>query len=1034
MKPGAGFTHLHVQSYYSFLRGMNSPQALAQAAAQLGFTSLALTDHHSLTGAIEFYDACRDLELHPILGLEIKTAPPPKLATAPEGVLVVLAMDMQGWASLCRLASAVEIDNGNISFERLQENSEGLICLSGGRRGGAAKLAQAGQRRQAQALLRRLAQTFPNRFYVELQRHDETDKAWVVNLAALAEALDLPTVATHDVHYLAADEEQAQKVVTAARLNQPLAEEELIKSAAAPPGAALLGLAVMANRFADQPDALESTVQIAEHCQLVLPLGKAHFPEIELPPGQSALAELRNKAIQGAKKIYAQPGGRLSAAVSDRIEHELAVINETGYAPLFLIMEDILAYARRENVLFASRGSAASSLVAHCLGITTPDPMAHNLYFERFLNPARHSPPDIDTDLCSRRREQVIRYVYKRFGEERVATVCTVNRLRRRSALRAAAKAYNLAPETISRLVNALPHRWFSPAQRGEAEEKPYEELEKEYPDQREVFAAARALIGQPSHLSVHPGGIVISPGPLTDLAPLQLAAKGVIITQFDLKSIERLGLVKIDLLGIRGLTVLAEAGEAIQPEINTATLLERLETIPDQDEATSEMLALGKTIGCFQIESPGMRATLREIHARNEADILVALALYRPGPLKGGLKDAFVQRHGGLETTEYLHPALKPLLQDTYGVILYQEQVLRIAHELAGLSLADSDLLRRAMSHFDPGKQMQTLQEKFLEGIRTRHGITETIGQKIWALMAAFAGYGFPKAHAASYAQLGWRLAWCKAHLPGIFMAAVLANWGGYYPQRVYLSEARRMGLASRPPHVNFARREFSLQHVEGEPVLFMGLDQVRDLSQRTLTRIIQQQPFHSLDDFLARVDPRSGEAENLAKIGSLAGFGTIPGLLRRIALGGWMGGQLSLFPVAVHEGEDWVLSERAAAQQAVLGASLDAHPLDLIADKVAGSGAISTDQAATRLGERVRLAGVRHTGRPAQLRSGERVYLLALDDPEGMLDVTIPRWMYERHRAVISTNKPFLVEGVIERDADTGEPNLRAERIAAL
>ncbi|HEX9090734.1 MAG TPA: DNA polymerase III subunit alpha, partial [Anaerolineales bacterium] len=556
---------------------------------------------------------------------------------------------------------------------------------------------------------------------------------------------------------------------------------------------------------------------------------------------------------------------------------------------------------------------------------TSPDPIRLNLYFERFLNPARATPPDIDTDLCSRRRDEVIRFVYQRYGEDRVATVCTINRFRSRSAMREVAKAYGLPPEQVSLLADSLPYRWFGPSRSGSGDD-PFAELSERYrtPLHQAIFKDAAALIGLPHHLSVHPGGVVISPGPLTDLAPTQLAAKGVTITQFDLDSIERLGLVKIDLLGIRGLTVLGDVVEIITNERTPDTsppgksvLTEILESIPASDSQVSQMVSEGRTIGCFQIESPGMRATLKEVKARSMDDIMVALSLYRPGPLTGGLKDAFVRRHLGKELTDYLHPALSTLLADTYGVVLYQEQVLRIAHELGGFSLADADMLRRAMSHFDPGKQMQTLREKFVTGAWERSQVPEDIANRIWELMAAFAGYGFPKAHAASYAQVSWRSAWCKTHYPAFFMAGVLANWGGYYSQRVYMTEARRLGLKLRPPQVNYAQREFSVKVLDGIPVLFMGLDQVRELTQRTQTAILRNRPFSSLTDFLGKVDPRPVEAENLVKVGALEDLGTIPVLLKQLERGGWKGGQLSLFSVEERGAEDWSLAQKVAAQE---------------------------------------------------------------------------------------------------------------------
>jgi DNA polymerase III alpha subunit len=366
------------------------------------------------------------------------------------------------------------------------------------------------------------------------------------------------------------------------------------------------------------------------------------------------------------------------------------------------------------------------------------------------------------------------------------------------------------------------------------------------------------------------------------------------------------------------------------------------LDPIPDQDDTTSEMIQTGNTIGCFQIESPGMRGTLKEIQSESIDDVMVALSLFRPGPLKGGLKDAFVRRHLGQEDSTQLHPALEPLLAETHGVILYQEQVLRIAHELAGFSLAESDLLRRAMSHFDPGRQMITLKQKFLAGARERSGLTSEIGERVWELMAAFAGYGFPKAHAASYALTAWRSAWCKAHYPAEFMAGVLANWGGYYGQKAYLMEARRMGLKLKPPHINYSRSQFSVRHLEDEVQLFMGLDQLRNLSRRTQKKIVQMRPYASLADFLTRVFPSKREAYNLISVGALEGLGSIPELLNELETGYWRRDQPPLFvsPSADLK-EDWTDARKAVAQKEFLGVSLIDHPLANNAKKLADVGA---------------------------------------------------------------------------------------------
>jgi DNA polymerase III alpha subunit len=380
-----------------------------------------------------------------------------------------------------------------------------------------------------------------------------------------------------------------------------------------------------------------------------------------------------------------------------------------------------------------------------------------------------------------------------------------------------------------------------------------------------------------------------------------------------------------------------------------------------------------------------------------------------------------------------YLHPSLAPLLKDTFGVILYQEQVLRIAHELAGFSLADADLLRRAMSHFDPDQQMQTLQAQFIGGAARLHGMSPAIARRIWEQMAAFAGYGFPKAHAASYAQVAWQSAWCKTHYPAQFLAAVLANWGGYYSQRVYLMEARRLGLNVRPPHINHAAAEFSAHWIDGAPTLFMGLNQVRELTRRTMARILRLRPFHSLIDFLARGDPRQQEAENLIKAGALDGLGTIPAMLRQVQHAGWRGGQMTLFDL-VSEDEDWTLEQKAAAQEALLGVSLAAHPLELRAAQAAAARVISSVEAAGRVGQSARVAGVRQTGRRWFAPGGERLYTMALEDLEGMLDVLIPSRLYQNSHAALTTSGPYVIEGRMEWDGERGEPFMRAEKIDLL
>jgi DNA polymerase III alpha subunit len=428
------------------------------------------------------------------------------------------------------------------------------------------------------------------------------------------------------------------------------------------------------------------------------------------------------------------------------------------------------------------------------------------------------------------------------------------------------------------------------------------------------------------------------------------------------------------------------------------------------------------------------MRATLREAQADNVDNIMVALALFRPGPLAGGLKDAFIRRHLGQEEVEHIHPALAPLLEETRGVFLYQEQVLRVVHELAGFSLAESDLMRRAMSHFDPGKRMQNLKEKFITESGRLKQIPPEVAERIWDMMAAFAGYGFPKAHSASYAQTAWRSAWCKTYYPAEFMAAVMANWGGYYDQGTYLMEARRMGLKIRAPHVNYSQSQFSVTYIEGVPHLFMGLDQLRDLTYETQRRIREMRPFDSLGDFLTRVYPRRAEAHNLIMVGALDGLGSIPNLLNDLESGTWKRSQMPLFGTASDPVADWTPEEKAAAQEALLGVNLISHPLDLAAAQLRSAGALSTVEAVGRFNQDLRVGGMRQTWRRVETSRGTYLYFMDLIDFEGTLRVAIPDEVYKRYRGELASKAVLLVEGRLETERESPEPLLRASKITRL
>ena len=693
-----------------------------------------------------------------------------------------------------------------------------------------------------------------------------------------------------------------------------------------------LSPAEVATRFARFSAAVDMTAEIAARCGDCLPDGRAIWPALKLPATQTpdeALAELAWagywKLETGNWKLEAehselkhgnnnplptsrnqlpatssqQPASSNQLPALARLAHELSAINSHGYAPLFLVVADIVRFAREHDIPVSTRGSVANSLVAYCAGITTVDPIAHGLLFERFLNPARANPPDIDLDFCSRRRDEVLRYVRDTYGPDRVALIGTVSTLRAQSAVRETGKVMGLADARIDHLVSLLPHNWHPDPRRRDKRTMDDVLAALADPAEQEVVRAAYGLVGQPDHLSVHPGGVVITPGPLTDVLPVQWAPKGFLITQFEHGDVEALGLPKMDLLGIRALTVLADAAELARRRHDPAF---RLADIPLDDPATAALIERAETIGVFQCESDGAQRTLRKLKARTVADLAIANAFFKPGPAMGGMAAAFVRRYRGEEAVAYLHPALKPILGPTKGVLIFQEQILRLAREIAGLTWAQADQLRRGMSHFG-ADQMTAIREQFVQGCRRLPpegpGFSLAQANTLWDQVMPFAGYGFNQGHATAYADVSFRSAYLKAHYPAEFLCARLADHGGFHHPAIYMAEAVRLGCAVRPPHVNFSGEAFTLTNDEGRTTiverawmrdgqpsfmvgrqsstLFMGLGQVRDLRHTVFTDILHERnlaAFTGVRDLLRRVDLRPKEIDHLIRCGALDGL----------------------------------------------------------------------------------------------------------------------------------------------------------------
>ncbi len=995
---------LHVHSHFTLLGATPSVEALARRAADEGLPALALTDLNALYGAVRFARASEAAGVQPIVGMTVTLAPPPGFPDADAlspGLIVLLAAGPEGYRSLSRLSSGIQRypdremrARRGVSLDALAEHSQGVIAIFGGRRSWLERLWRLGRHRLAARRLARLAGIFEERGYLALEWHADADTPVLDGMSDLAGRFGVPTVAVHPVYMLEPDERPRLRLLAAIDHNCRL--EEVPAGALPDDGDETVALhwlspGELARRYAAWPDALTRSDAIARQCQPALPDGRPIWPALTaIHPRETASPDelLARAARAGLVRRYGQP---VDEAIHRRLEKELAAIARHGYAPLFLAVADIVRYAREQRIAVSTRGSVANSLVAYAVGITTVDPIAHDLLFERFLNPARQDPPDIDLDFDSRRRDEVLDYVRRTYGEDRVALVCTVSLMRPRSAFRETAKALGLSEAALAQVTPLLP-RSFHPGMKrkrrtlAEIAEDPAIAALPERERIRQALLLAHAIVGQPHHLSVHPGGTIITPTPLPDYAPVQWSPKDFLILQYDHKDAETIGLTKIDLLGVRALSVLDAAARLVRQRYDPDF---RLEAIPPDDPKTGEMLSRGETVGVFQCESAGAQRTLRKLRARNVADLAIANALFKPGPATGGMAAAFVRRYRGEEPVRYLHPALEPILGRTKGVLIYQEQILRVATEIAGLSWEDANHLRRGMSKFR-AEELLALQEKFIRGCQRPPpqgpGFSLRQAETLWEQVRAFAGYGFNQGHATAYADVSYRSAYMKAHWPAAFMAARLAERGGFHHPAVYMAEARRLGISVRQPHINYSDARFTLAFEDGRPVLWMGLAAVRDLRRATIEAILAHRPYAGLRELLLRVDLQRREVENLIRCGALDGLGeSRNALLAQLPRGKTQALQLA-FDFFIPDAEPETPTQRLAWETHILGLPMSLHPLEPIRPSLP-PGLVRLGEFRHRRGKLLRAAAVRlpgWTGDGGYFLADETDYLLAIPDDE--------------------------------------------------
>ncbi len=1004
-------THLHVHSHFTLLGATASIHSLVSAAAADQMSHLALTDLNVLYGAVAFSQACKAAAIQPIVGMTLRVQLPNNLQPpfAPQASpaqtvssmqqvaseqIVLLATNRTGYRSLCRLSSSLQssperetLVQQGVRWEALKDERAGLIAIAGGRKSWIQQAVSLGDNKFITSYLGRFAGLFDDYGYLALELQSAADTPSAREISKLADRFGLPCVAVQPIYTLQAEERARLRLLAAIDRNCKLND---VPASALPgeddPAVSLHWLhpEEMQTRFAAFAPALAATNALAARCQPALPDGKPIFPLLHLPQNVSPEEALRKLAHEGMLRHFqsspgeaecgaengAESGATRATTIEQRLNDELALIARTGYAPLFLVVADVVRFARSQGIPVSTRGSVANSLVAYCTAITTVDPIANDLLFERFLNPERGNPPDIDLDFCSVRRDEVLDYVRRTYGEDRVALVATISTMRPRSAVGESAKAYGMDEAASEQLVKLLPDEWH-PDPRRRVHSTPDALLAKlKTAEERQVVSAAYELIGTPHHLSIHPGGLVITPGPMTDFAPVQSTPKGFLIIQFDHQDAETIGLAKLDLLGIRALTVLADAAALVKryfaPEFT-------LESIPIDDPQTAHMLENGDTIGVFQCESSGARRTLRQLKAKNIADLAVANAFFKPGPATGGMATSFVRRYRGDEPTSYLHPSLEPILGFTKGVLIFQEQVLRVARQIAGLSWAEADYLRKGMSKFQ-ADAMEQIRARFVEGCVKVSGFRQEQATTLWEQVEAFAGYGFNQGHATAYADVSYRSAWLKAHYPAAFLAARLANYGGFHHPAIYIAEARQQGIAVRPPHVNHSGYHFTLgsERRAGDalppPVLWMGLGQVRNLRHGAIDDILSQrsrQPFADLDDLLDRVALQQREVSNLIECGALDGLAESRAELLNLAGNRNTGRRQQLaFDFAAPAVEPETSEQRLRWERELLGQPVSVDPLQIALAQSANKKGLTLAQIEERQGQPVQFAGYRLPG----------------------------------------------------------------------
>ncbi|MEI6308681.1 MAG: DNA polymerase III subunit alpha [bacterium] len=1019
------FIHLHVHSDGSFLDSTATPEALLAKAQALGMNTLALTDRDSLARAVEFFRLAPRYEVRPLLGVELSCfrGEPERL---PRTALLLVENEI-GYAHLLVLLNAARLEGPialppQVSWREVMANAEGLHLLLGQGESLLAPLLSPEKEGEARSFLGEARQAFGPRLHLELSWHGEQGEASRVRrLLNLGKRLAVPTLVANDVHFLEPADQALYEIVCCIRTLTRRGEPHPAKRSGS--NCCLRPAAEMAQAFASCPQALRHTVELAESLRFCFPPFSLRLPHAGLTP-QEETGLLRQVCLQRLPDKY--PGKRPDAR--QRLEDELGWIERLGYAGYFLLVWDLVEEAQRREIAVFGRGSAASSIVSYLLHITWVDPLAEGLLFERFLNPERRQdPPDIDLDIDWNRREELMDYVRAKYGAERIVHVGGFATFRLQGALQAVGKALGKGKQEIDQFQRE--------ARQGQTCSE----------EARSWLSLAQRLVGQLHHLTTHPCGFVISRGPVRQELPLAVTPEGV-VTQYDMHTLAALGFLKMDFLGSRSLAIVEETLKSAGSDAPAGTALARVRKageIPIDDAGAWEMIAKGRTLGVFQLESSGLRSLLMKLQPRSLGELAAALSLYRPGPLQGGMMQPFVRRHRGEEAVRYLHPLLQPILQETYGVVLYQEQVMQVARQLGGLTLGEADILRKAMGEKD-AEAIRLLQPRFLEGAQKR-GVEERVALEAFTLLEKFAGYGFNKAHSASYAIVAYRNAWLKRHYPAHFFAVLLSTQMGYYPSFVYTQEAVLSGISVLAPDINRSQAACTLENVcpalpstapmeeggkRGESGgIRLGLAYLKDLGPAQIGEILRLRPpggFTNLEDLCLRLYPLvdRGALAALIQGGALDCLGfNRPTLLARLSRAIRLARDKGSLFAPPEEGPDFHLEPFSPSEEASL--SWQATEIYLPNPLALHRAALApySPEGGARLrqlkpGSTLKAAAILVHYRLEKTRGGERMAFLCLFDLAGQWEAVLLPAEARRFALRLRARSILLLEGeVVER-----------------